>query len=194
MEQTRLPAREQQLSDVIADITRDLTHDNNNLVRMPEDFFVNTFLRFFSGEQGLHKNISPETWFNLAHGPFNEVIIINSRGEELYKVPSFYSQDAVIPLTGAGQDANMQSVTNMVITAQMYSARGAVVVDNIIANEMDKRSFMFNTNVDSSAIIDRWNEIFKRYGKPLIQQGAGASSTTVTKVDITRDSSEFDPL
>jgi hypothetical protein len=193
--QAPMSMAEQSLFDMIKEVSHDLTTSTANRVHLREDYFVNIFLPMFCGEVNPNTStpITPEMWFNLARGPFNEVTVVDMKGAELFVVPPFFTQAAINPLDGTGKAATMPSVTDMLMTARMHAPRGAAAAENYMANEMDRRSFMFNKDIDNSENIGRWNEIYKRYGREPIPTNA-TQSTQPANVDIARDSSEFDSL
>lgn len=188
-----MTAKDRKLAEDISDITASLTDDDAVLVRMPEAWFVSTFLPFFAGEK-VHPNVNAEEWFRRVRGPFNEAIVVDQNQQELYRVPAYYEQAAILPLDGTGKAANMPSITNMLIGANRYGSMSHPdAMENVVMDEMSKRSFMFNKEVDNSATIDRWNAIFARYGKPLIQKGSATTAAAApVAVDIARDSTDFD--
>jgi hypothetical protein len=183
------------LNDLILEVEEDFTNDKSHQVVLAESFFVGVFLPMFAGDENPQHKVTPEMWMNLAHGPFNEVTVLNDRNEMLFVVPPLASQDAIKPLDGTGQAAHMTTVTDMVKTARLYANRGTNVVQHFIADEMNKRSFMFNEKAMSADHIRRWNEIFARYDRPLLPVSGLAEQTTPSHAaNITRDSTDFDPI
>lgn len=185
---------EQRLAETIADVTAELTNSSDNKAQIGEDFFVKVFLRMFAGEPEYMERVKPEMWFNVAHGPFNEVTVVDAKGQPLFDVPAYFSQKVVNPLDGTGKAASLPSITDMVKTANHHAFRGAGAGDAYLLQELERRSFMFNPNADLSEDAKRWNEIFARYGVKPVHQVEPTLKQPEPNVDIARDSSEFDPL
>jgi len=183
------------LNDLILDVEEAFTNDTSNQRVLAESFFVGVFLPLFAGDENpLHK-ATPQMWMNVANGPFNEVAVVDAEGTLLYRVPALASQAAIKPLDGTGQSAHMSTVSNMVQTARLYANRGPNVVQHLIAEEMGKRSFMFNQKEMSAEHIQRWNEIFARYDRPLLPVTAAAAQLTSSHADNpARDSTDFDAI
>lgn len=189
---------EESLASSIADIERDLAHSDANQATITEDFFVKVFLPMFAGDklylesEEAKRRITPERWIVLAHGPFNEVRVVDGNGAYLYSVPAYFSQKAVKPLDGTGPTANIPSVTDMLLTARQFATRGPQAMDAYMLNELQRRSFMFNKDTNNAEEVNRWNEIFKRYNRPLISTDV-VSTSSATSND-KPSSTEFDPL
>jgi hypothetical protein len=185
----------QSLNDLLKDLEDNLVNDKSGQRVIAESFFVGVFLPMFAGDENPQHKATPEMWFNVARSAFNEVTVVSDGGGFLFDVPALASQDAIKPLDGTGKDANMQTVTDMITTARLYAQRGPNVMQGIIANEMDKRSFLFKEAQMSADHIRRWNEIFARYDRPLLPvTGAVATNTTNHAYDPARDSTDFEPL
>lgn len=185
-------AAEQALANMASSVAAELA---NNPYResMREDDFVKIFLPMFAGLPDAPKEVTPEMWWNVARGPFNEVDIVDDNKQVLFVVPPYINQLSLNPLDGTGKAANMQSITNMLQTARNYASRGSQVMEGYILQEMDNRSFIFNKDADNSTMIERWNAIFARYKLPTIQT-TNNTTTPANAANISRDSAEFDPI
>lgn len=185
---------EQRLADTIEEVTADLTNSTANIEVIREDFFVNVFLPMFSGTaQGEQTRVTPEMWFNVAHGPFNEVTVVNAQNEPLFNVPPYFSPDVIKPLDGTGKAAGLPTITDMVKQAQHHAFRGPGLGDAFLLQELERRSFMFDPNADLSEDNKRWNEIFARYGVKPVQPEQPLNHVPAN-ADITRDSTDFESL
>lgn len=182
---------EQRLADEIKELGPLLSNPTLNRAVLSEENFVKVFLPMFAGLPTAHPDITPNTWLNVARGPFNEVTVVDAKGVKLFDVPPYFAQDHSKPLDGTGPDAHMPSVSNMLMNARLLSSRGPTAMQNYIDSEMDRRKHMFGNEGDHTGDIVRWNEIFKRYNLPEISLTAQAQNNNV---DPTRDSQEFDPL
>jgi hypothetical protein len=192
---------EQQLADTIQDVFQELVVSDANVEKIPEDFFVKVFLPMFAGDKEAMARVTPEMWFNLAKGPFNEVAVIDGRGTELFRVPPFYSQKVIKPLDGTGKAAHMPTIADVVKSANNHAFRGPGLGDAYLSQELAARSFMFDPDADVSDDNRRWGEIFARYKDVLASRGITVAqpkptglNPTPTNVDIARDSTEFDSL
>jgi len=188
-----LDAREAELAQKIDQITQDLFTAPPKQ-RMREDFFVNVFLQMFAGKPESETKVNGQMWITAAQGPFNEVTVVDAQGNFLFDVPAYFSDKAIKPLDGTGRDAKMQTLTDMIGHAKQYASRGTAVVEGFIAAELDKRSFMFNKDIDNSDSIARWNAIFARYGIKPIDQTLTVNQDAASANNPTRDSTDFDPL
>lgn len=184
----------QNLSDLIEDVAASFTQSTASQRVIQESFFLGIFLPMFAGDENPVHKATPEMWYNVAHGPFNEVTVVDAQGQFLFSVPALASQSAIKPLDGTGPSARMSTVTDMIRTARLYSARGPQVVDGIIRTELDKRAFLFEQSEMSQENIARWNAIFARYDRPLLPINATLTPSSSTHVDPARDSTEFDPI
>jgi hypothetical protein len=182
-----------QLSDLINDIDTAFTRSSLNNAVIQEQFFVEVFLPLFAGDPNPVHPATPEMWLNVAHGPFNEVSVINAKNELLFTVPPLFSQSAIKPLDGSRQDARMPSLSDAVYAARMYAGRGADAVQNVVAHELRNRAFMFNAKDVNQEHLERWNAIFARYNRAPLTPSTVTTSTPHAD-DIARDSTEFDPV
>lgn len=185
--------QEQRLLDTITDVTAELTNAPSPTV-INEDFFVRVFLRMFAGEPEYLERVKPEMWFNVSHGPFNEVAVVDAKGNFLYNVPAYFSQAAVKPLDGTGKAEHLPSITDVVRQANHHAFRGVGQGEAFLMQELERRSFMFNVNADVSGDAKRWMEIFERYGVKPVRPVEQTLKQPEPNVDIARDSSEFEPL
>jgi hypothetical protein len=185
----------QRLSDLIDDVDKSFTRSTAAHAVIQENFFVEVFLPIFAGDENPLHAATPEMWMRLAHGPFNEVTVVNPQSEVLFVVPPLYSQSAIKPLDGTGKGSRMPSLSAAVESARMYASQGPNAVHNVIAHELGQRAFMFNVQGMDQDHIARWNAIFARYNRPLLPIKATPNSTPTTHADnIARDSTDIDPL
>lgn len=162
-----MPALDRKLHDDILSITADLKQD---YVRkeVDEEVFVKTFLPMFLEAPDRDPRITMATWLNLAAGPFNEVNVVdvNSR-EVLFVVPPVHDRDYIHALDGTGPDANMPTLSHVMLHAEKLGKRGANVMNNYIDYELKAREFMFGQKRIKPEHARMWVDILTRYKKPI---------------------------
>jgi hypothetical protein len=177
MDTKDMPALDRKMFDDINSITAEL--EQGKLVQsISEEVFVKTFLPMFAEDADRDPRINVSTWLNLAHGPFNEVNVVdNQRGDEvLFTVPPLHDRNYIKPLDGNGPEANMSSLTHVMMHAEKLGKRGMNVMNNYIDSELSARAFMFGDKKINPDFAKRWLDIFTRYGRKLPEHFSQASA------------------
>lgn len=192
----QVSAAEEKLTNDINDIANLFeTSHKETLGRVDEGLFVNVFLPFFAGDEKQVYNVTTEMWLNLVHSPYNEAIVINAAGDELFRVPALFDRNAFKPLDNTDKDARMPSIFDMMQTVMNVGKQGYAAMINYFNNEMKRRDFMFAQAPDAAENIRRWNEIFVRYGRKPIFTETPSNATNVSAVPTAGlDSQDFEEL
>lgn len=174
---------------------------DDSISTMDEHRFVAVFLPMFAGDEVQHYRdygADINKWRMFAGSPFKEVRIVNSQGVEIFRVPPIFDDQAVKPLDGTGDAVGIPSIADMLARADMIAKQGPAAYETYMSNELSRRSFMFSQEGDETKYIQRWNEIFQRYNRPLIYLKGKSGQSNVTAENNERpidfDSAEFDPF
>lgn len=141
--------------------------------RLPEYFFKEMFLPFFSGQKPIEEGSNVLTdWFSVAGSHTAEVTIIdNKTGEPLFDVPAVGSRSRINSAYNThGQLMSIEDVAVMAANLSVGIAeRGQQFAVSQFASRLkvllDKNNpIAQNALSDIDKDILRWNEIFKRYG------------------------------
>jgi hypothetical protein len=184
---------EQRLIETINETSAELLKEDpeRDFNSMSEEAFVRVFLPMFANDPVQHYGATIETWLKLTKGPYKEMRILDPLGKELFRVPPLFNKAAMKPLDGTNEAATLSSLVSVIARANLIAKQGENRMTHFLQEEFAKRSFMFNNKKDETEYLVRWNEIFKRYNRPLIP---------LTTADLTgavpngADSQEFDPL
>ncbi len=169
--------------------------DSVELNRIQEPFFVNVFLPFFAdGKNPIYPNVDLQMWLNVAHSPYNEVIVTDTAGVELYRVPPLCDKNSFKPLDGKREDRNMPTIFDMTQTMMAIGKQGYQQMMNYFTNELQRRDFMFVKTPDSQAIVQRWNDILARYGRTTVPIAAAEGNSANGPRPTDFDSTDFIPL
>lgn len=165
------------------------------LNRIQEPFFYHVFLPFFAeGHNPIYPNVNLQMWLNISHSPYNEVIVTDTAGVEIYRVPPLCDKSSFKPLDGKGADRTMPTIFDMTQTAMAIGKQGYGAMMNYFTNELKRRDFMFVKTPDSEAIVQRWDAILARYGyktnNPAKAEGSPANGSRPADFD----SQDFIPL
>lgn len=192
-----LSLEEQRLMDTITELGREFGEvPPSDIPTIREDFFVRVFLPLFAGDETNPYKVTETMWLNVSFSPFAEVRVVDNQNQELFMVPPLYDRSVVKPMTGAGEERNMPTITDMLARARLVGKQGPVAMNRYLTEELERRNFVVESDGVKS-IAKRWIEIFQRYDRLPKDLNFGTQSTgvqTSTIADIGRDSSEFDPL
>lgn len=148
------------LSREIRGISSDIQAMTEESVKtVSEQIFVQVFLPLFAGDKELPYKVTMQHWLNMAGGWFNEVAIVNDRGEELFRTPPLADRNLVAP--GAGK----HKIAHAVITAQQYSAISPADSEAYIRNSLAAHLNSIASKGNTLHFIQRWNDIMVRYGR-----------------------------
>lgn len=132
--------------------------------KLPEHLFVNTFLPFFSGELSL--NEKPDlllTWYSIAGSQFNEVDIINPKGEIIFTVPAIADRTIINPLKTTNSNVTLSDI---VALSKQYETSLPIVAENkLVQNLLAKEKELREKSTDYNNNEIRWINILSRYGK-----------------------------
>lgn len=134
----------------------------SNIARMREEVFVYYYLPLFVGEENIHIEVSFDSWKRYAGGVFNEVIIIDNNGAELYRVPALFDKDKISPILSG------RKISDVMVTAEQYSRIHPNQGRAYLNNELNARAIFMKNIGDNATNKERWNNIFRRYNKPEI--------------------------
>lgn len=98
-------------------------------------------------------------WLELSGGPYNEVDILNDKGQVIYTVPGIVSRPTV------SNGINNKNFNQIAATYELKSNRLVVEGINYLTNELQG----VPANINSSADIDaqRWLYIYNYYNLPV---------------------------
>lgn len=171
----------QAVSQMIQDISKELSvSSSSDINSIPEDAFVNVFLPMFAGVQPLEYPVTITNWINLAGNAFKPVHVVDNKRKILFTVPALYDIEAINPLPNV---EGLSPVSHVVETAKQYSHMHPMQGSRYLNEEMAKRSMIMRNPIDLSKDIGAWNEIFKRYGYPIIEGFQDKEQTTQTLDD-----------
>lgn len=165
----------------------------SNKARMTEEVFLN-FLPLFCGETPVNPKITFQVYHSYAGSPYREVTVVDVHNRALFDVPP-----VVLPAPiDIKRERGQVSMHNVVAMAKMHENRISGSSDLLIAEGIASR---LNTDMqDFNQLLDylrRWNEIFKRYGKPIIDltgvDGVGEKNTQ-TPTAAVNDYDDWEPL
>lgn len=141
---------------------------------VPESIFKSYFLPGFIG-----KNPNPNwmlEWVSIAGSPSSEVSVIDSQGEELFRVPPVLDTHAVLlNRDSTGLDAIFTHAKRLDTT---LSGSGQFVM-----GELDKKATEVVSSLPDSKET-RWMDIYKRYGVELPESSKPPTSITNDTEDL----------
>lgn len=147
----------------IADVLK--TIETKDRARLPENYFVEIFLPLFCGEPSPY-GATFDTWSSAAGGPVWPMDIFDPQtNETLFTVPPLVNMSLI-----ATPEREALSLHNVVLTGNQVLSRSAEQAEAFVHASLDRR---LNTATIPQAVRDnaeQWNAIFKRYGKPTLQE------------------------
>lgn len=163
------------ISNTIDTVMSDLSiNEAVDIRKFPENLFVNTFLPYFARETGETDQINVATWIHIAGHPFQPVDIVDHQGVTLYRVPPLFERNAIQQKDIDPQRGDLAHVlNNTTLLAGSHPMRG----QNYFEREMNARIPVEEQHPEVLRNRTTWNEIFKRYGKPLIGQETPVTTT-----------------
>jgi len=180
-------------TDMIAQEGGDILKQLNKIAtesvaRMDEATFVNVFLPMFAGDENQHRLASPGAWASWAGNVYREVVVVDQGGKELFHVPAL-AAPAPIDYT---RDRRSKSMFDEIATAKLHTARhpehGEAYMKQAFANLL--KSGYENTVVVN--YLERWNAIFKRYGRPEVAIPKPSDSATAQENATVEDEGSWD--
>ncbi len=175
------------LNKVNEDIFRQLV-EQTEVRKLPEHLFVRNFLPFFLGEKNPNENPDFYSyWIGITGSPSAELDVIDKSGNILFRVPGLIYSGIINPSRATN---NSIKYSDVVMMAKLYGnitpTAGKNALDKGLSEkyrELQSRSPTFQTNVN------RWVEIFRRYGK--VEQQSEAVNRPVVKDTISDDELEY---
>lgn len=158
-----LQLRRDNLDQGIDQIYDNIVNKNYDLYKLPEELFKQYYVPFFSGKVTDPSQVDDlrRHWFAIANGPWNEVSIIDTAGNELFKVPPFLSQYN-IHVRYSGEQESMESYLLTYQAILGNSMPGNAL--NFLARNLDGMIAKYSNPKIYQEHQDRWIEILKRYG------------------------------
>jgi len=157
--------------------TLNLAHDNITnfkLAQLPESIFVNHFLDFFmnfnTGDMSAPLNIK---WVELSGSPYNEVEIIDGKGNVIYNVPPLMARVDV-----TGKPIEEFNFGKMVGEYKLRSNRIQADADNFLNRQLGGMDKQLTPN-SKEDIMTRWVMIFKRYEQKSLEKKVMPETTTI---------------
>lgn len=140
------------------------TIDQLSTARLPEDAFVNFFLKYFTGERDTSDGQDAIVkWISVAGSPTAEVVIFDATGKELFKVPPLIDTSIVKSERKLNQRVGFAAI---VALAQQYGSHLRVQGERFLTENLAKKRAEIRTESQvHTAHEQRWLEIFNRYQK-----------------------------
>jgi hypothetical protein len=163
--------------------------NDDSISRMPEKMFVEIFLPMFMGDEKQHRLASPGAWASYAGNVYREVIVFDQLGAELFRVPPLV---APAPIDVRTDRSQRRSMFDELATAQQHLSRHPQHGEQYMRDVFSRLS---NGGYNSTQVInylERWNTIFKRYGKPEIPLPASTKNASENPVDVTAEEENWD--
>jgi hypothetical protein len=192
MTENNLPTLEEQASqlrqssynnvkETINGLYNEIVADKETSV-LPERIFTEVFLEHFkSGEQMSSNDPLTLKWLELSGGPYNEVSIIDDKGNQLYTTPGLYSKPVV--------DTKDTKFSDIISKHNLKSNRMYEDGINYLSAELSNIEKQITNNNKEHAM--KWDSVFKRYktDKGVTEK---AETTTTKQPDNTNDFLEYD--
>jgi hypothetical protein len=180
-------ARHERLKEVASDFDQALAEYSQvppDRYQLDEYRFVNVFLPFFAGDEKLPYPVTTNHWVNVAGGMFrggmyNEVDIVNDKGEVLFTVPPVADRSNHVPFQS---ERGQSSIANVVESAKNLANVHPAQSLNYLRTELAARYASMREQGHALEYVRRWNAIFARYGRPLIEvEGVNVTGSTQPK-------------
>lgn len=164
----------------------------SDVAKLPEHIFVNVFLPFFAGDPEPRFKVDIGIWAGIAGNPFAEVEIIDNKGVGLFRVPPIYDRSVI-----NSESDDRVSIAHIVRSAEQMSNMSPIAGMNYLREQLAQRSVIGDAGEKVGKHLERWKEIFKRYGREF--PTAGTTQATADKVeekaqDQAGEDYDFDPL
>ena len=145
----------QELASVMEDIYQ-TTIVNFKKSTIPEVVFKEYFLDFFkSGMNTPDKDLKYAKWIELSKSPYNEVDVIDNKGNIIFTTPPLFAKPVIDPSI---IDINFSNIGS---TYMMKSNRLQADADNYLAAKL--APLENKVSADTENIISRWQNIFVMY-------------------------------
>lgn len=158
-------------------LKRNITDAFNAIVRdapvnkIPESVFVNEMLPFMFDEiPDFAKNdptlqMTSAKWIAAAGGPHAEFDVVNdSTGEVLFRCPAYFTRE-IYDIEAAKKRGRLNS---MLTHAKQVSHMSPIRAHHFTAEQFTGRGVSMNREELIKTVQVRWNEIFSRYNRPLL--------------------------
>lgn len=157
----------------------------NEISRLPESIFIETFLPFFCGEKSFEDEQQfLVKWIAIAGNPSKEVHIVDDGFEVLFTVPAIMDTTCI----DFKNDRKGQSLANIIANYELHRNQLPVVGKKYLEGTIDKRLETLNKKSDIVATNEqRWREIFIRYKKIEDTQSSEDISTRLSDDEIMYD-------
>jgi len=160
------------LTDEIKDISQNLkAAKERETTRMPEDAFVNIYLPLFAGDEANPYNVDLANWRSVAGGLYRPVHVVDRQsGEILFTVPPIIDETILREYEQTARGSMPELVGQIRNVAAISPQRAMRLLDSgigqrlkvIVGDDVARRDV-------SLKVLKTWNEIFARYGRPLIE-------------------------
>ena len=154
---------QQRIADEVTNINKLINaYKEDDVVRMPERVFIYGYLPLFAGEENPNYDVTFDMWKTYAGGVFNEVAVVDEHNVELFRVPALFDRNKLSPIL------NGRKISDVVETAGQYARIHPNQGMAYLNNELSNRAMIMKQAGDNIINLERWNAIFRRYGKPEI--------------------------
>ena len=158
--------------------------------KMTEDVFLN-FLPLFCGELPVNEKITIAVYHSYVGSPYREAAVYDASGKFLFDVPPTVMHAPIDVKRERGQD----SFNNVMATARLHNEYRQGNGDAVIIAGVHER---INPDMqDFTQLLDylrRWNAIFERYNKPLIELPGTAKAAQENSAAIVENNDDWEPL
>jgi len=151
---------------------------------IPEDVFVEYFLDYFRDPAGQKNTTLPSKWLELSGGPYNEVDVLDNKGNVAYTVPSLF----IAPTVDAGLIARYD-FSDIAANYNMQMKITSTSAQNYLTSALSGVPEAIMT--DARRHIAKLAAIFARYDISSADTGVNDSSNKVS-VGTKPDSAMFD--
>lgn len=150
--------QKQQTADAITEAHRLLVKEIP-VQKLPESVFLKEIMPFLCGDSA--SQVSPEKWIAVAGSPFSEIDIIDDAGNVQFRLPALFERNVI------SHDAASKrgSLVSTMITLGMVRNFSPARAEAYMRHEFDGRGIASNFTEVAQATANRWDEIFRRYGK-----------------------------
>lgn len=184
-------------------LAKEMLNDLENLKRMEEDLvvripevnFVQVFLPYFAGDEENPYDVDLSSWTTLVGSPFRKAYVVDAKGDILFTVPPM-SDNTVFSPKGV-RDDYQDHFPEVIGNLNNQRAR------SLIQGSQYFREFLkqyYTKLIDKAFVADHiiaWNEIFRRYDRPLIEINGLNNTSSINTVGDTDNGEildEFDEL
>ena len=174
-----------ELKSFIAD-KHDVIVTETTVAYLPEEVFVEYFLDYFKagGNLDMSSGLSLK-WLELSGGPYNEVIIIDVAGNDIFTVPSLYIKPDI-------DMSKMDGIDISNIASEFKLRENRLPEDGI--NYLNNQLSGLDTMVDSNFIksVNTWKSIFSRYDNTKTKATSNGKTTVTQQAALSKLSGMLD--